>query len=282
MKARTLLDTGSLRVVDYRCEAGPGDASFAELHDSYTVAFVRRGSFGYRTAGRSFELVAGSLLVGHPGDEYRCTHDHVRGDECLSFHFSRGLIDSLGGRTRLFRIGSVPPAAELMVMGELAQAAASGAGALGLDEAGLLLAARFLDLAAGTGRAWHMPASRDQRRAVEAALWIEDRSADSVRLESAARVAGLSPFHFLRTFAAVLGVTPHQYLIGSRLRKAARLLAQGGRPVTDVAFEVGFGDLSNFVNAFRRAAGVSPRRFQKAARGDRKIYQDRLRALAAR
>lgn len=77
----------------------------------------------------------------------------------------------------------------------------------------------------------------------------------------------------------MLGVTPHQYLVRSRLRHAARLLADDDRPVTDVAFEVGFADLSNFVRTFHRAAGVSPRGFRQAAKGDRKIFQDRLAAL---
>ena len=62
----------------------------------------------------------------------------------------------------------------------------------------------------------------------------------------------------------------------SRLRHAARLLADDDRPITDVAFDVGFGDLSNFVRTFHRAAGVSPLRFRQASRGDRKILQERL------
>ena len=73
-------------------------------------------------------------------------------------------------------------------------------------------------------------------------------------------------------------MTPHQYLVRARLRRAARLLADDERPITDVAYDVGFGDLSNFVRTFHRAAGVSPRGFRKAARGDRKIFQERLGA----
>jgi AraC-like DNA-binding protein len=80
----------------------------------------------------------------------------------------------------------------------------------------------------------------------------------------------------LRLFSSVLGVTPHQYLVRSRLRHAARLLADDERSVTDIAYDVGFGDLSNFVRTFHRAAGVSPRRFREASRGMRKIFQDRL------
>jgi AraC family transcriptional regulator len=73
-------------------------------------------------------------------------------------------------------------------------------------------------------------------------------------------------------------VTPHQYLVRSRLRHAARLLADEERPITDVALDVGFADLSNFVRTFHRAARVSPRDFRKAAQGDRKIFQERLAA----
>jgi AraC-like DNA-binding protein len=49
--------------------------------------------------------------------------------------------------------------------------------------------------------------------------------------------------------------------------------------VTGVALDAGFADLSNFVRTFRRAAGVSPGQFRRAARGDRKILQDRLAAF---
>jgi AraC-like DNA-binding protein len=64
--------------------------------------------------------------------------------------------------------------------------------------------------------------------------------------------------------------------VRSRLKHAARLLASEDIPVTDIAYDVGFGDLSNFVRTFHRAAGVSPRSFREAARGNRKIFQDRV------
>jgi AraC-like DNA-binding protein len=77
-------------------------------------------------------------------------------------------------------------------------------------------------------------------------------------------------------FANVLGVTPHQYLVRSRLRRAAHLLADDSGSITDIAYDVGFGDLSNFVRTFHRAAGMSPRRFRQAAKGDRRLIIERL------
>lgn len=172
----------------------------------------------------------------------------------------------------------LPPAPEMMALGALAQAAAEGRSALGLDEAALLFASAFARLGSDETPRMRDCSARDRRRAIEAALWIEAHSSEPVDLDAAARGAGLSAFHFLRMFSRALGVTPHQYLVRSRLRRAATLLCEKNVPVTDVALEAGFSDLSNFVRTFRRAAGVSPREFRRAARGERKIFQERLAA----
>ena len=276
MTARPLLQRDSISVFDFRCTAGPADTPFVEQHTGHSVSFVRKGSFGCRSRGRTFELVAGSVLVGHPGDEYMCTHDHVCGDECLSFFPSPELVDAIGDRAEIWQIGAAPPLPELMVLGELAQAAADGRSDIGLDEVGALFASRFVEVVSGRPQKAAAAGTRDRRRAVEAALWIDAHSPQDIDLEQAAAQAEISPFHFLRLFSGVLGVTPHQYLVRSRLRHAARLLADDEISVTDVAYDVGFGDLSNFVRTFHRAAGVSPRRFREASRGDRKIFQERL------
>src|SRR5437660_10267607 len=119
-----------------------------------------------------------------------------------------------------------------MVLGELAQAVANGRSDLGLDEIGALFAGRFVETVAGRSQAPATTNIRDRRRAVEAALWIDAHSHLQIDLEQAAAQAGISPFHFLRLFAAVLGVTPHQYLVRARLRHAARLLTDSHKPVT--------------------------------------------------
>ena len=276
MNATTLLQRKSISVFDFRCSAGPGDAPFAEQHRGHSISFVRKGSFGCHSRGRFFELVAGSVLVGHPGDEYTCTHDHVCGDECLSFSLAPELVEALDDRADVWRIGAAPPLPELMVLGELAQTAADGNSDIGLDEVGQLFAGRFVDVVAGRAPKPMDAALRDRRRAVETALWIDAHSHRPIDLEDAADQAGISPFHFLRLFRHVLGVTPHQYLVRSRLRHAARRLADDDSPITDIAYDVGFGDLSNFVRTFHRAAGASPLRFRQASRGDRKILQERL------
>jgi AraC-like DNA-binding protein len=270
MQARALIETDALAVLDYRCDAGPHDVPYPEHHARHSISYVRTGSFGCRTLGVSHELVAGSVLIGRPGDEFSCTHDHHHGgDECLSFQLSPELVDQLGGSDALWRLGSLPPLAELMVLGELAQRCAEGASDARADEIGMLLAERFITVASQATPARSSVTVRDRKRAIEAALWLDERSHEDVDLSDVARRAELSPFHFLRMFRRALGVTPHQYLVRSRLRHAARLLAERDRSISTIALDVGFADLSNFVRTFHRAAGVSPRAFRKLSLGDR-------------
>jgi len=264
VQAPTLFQQGSLSVVDYRCDAPLRAHPEVERHTAYSLSYVRTGSFGYRIGRASFELVPGCVLLGRPGDEYSCTHDHVCGDECLSIQIGDDLVDMVGGRAALWEKGSLPPLAPLVVMAELVQAAAEGRTDVALREAALLFAARFVALAAGRAPQREPSGPSDRRRAVDAAQWIDEHAHEPIDLDDVSTAAGVSAFHFLRLFARVTGVTPYQYLVRSRLRRAARLLSSTDQPITDIAFGVGFGDLSNFVRTFHRAAGVSPRRFRQA------------------
>jgi hypothetical protein len=86
----TLRLDGAIAVADYRCDAIRGATPFTEWHSRSSLPYVRRGSFGYHSRGRFFELVAGSVLTGQRGDEYMCTHDHVLSASLLrpDFFFS--------------------------------------------------------------------------------------------------------------------------------------------------------------------------------------------------
>ncbi|HKE94204.1 MAG TPA: AraC family transcriptional regulator [Povalibacter sp.] len=273
-----VLRRGAVEVIDYRCTSGPGDRAFVEVHARHSLSFVRRGSFGCRSRGRTLDLIPGALLVGYPGDEYCCSHEHHRGgDECLSFQYTPELIEEIAPRAD-WRVGTVPPLAGFMVLGERAQAAAGTHDSMALDELGLQLAAGFAGRLSPGARRSGAPRRQDRCRAIESALWIDAHAAEDLGLADAARIARLSNYHFLRVFSAVLGVTPHQYLVRSRLRTAARLLLEGSASVTDVAFDAGFNDVSNFVRTFRRAVGMSPGAFRHAGNRRSKILQDRFPA----
>jgi AraC-like DNA-binding protein len=90
----------------------------------------------------------------------------------------------------------------------------------------------------------------------EQPLWIKDL----------AREVHMSPFHFIRQFEALFGLTPHQFRIQSRLDQAKLLLAQGNHSVTEVCMEVGFASLGSFSDLFTRRIGMAPSVYQRRAR----------------
>jgi AraC family transcriptional regulator len=92
-------------------------------------------------------------------------------------------------------------------------------------------------------------------RVTKAVRLIEARARAPLTLGDLATEAGLSAFHFLRTFERVIGVTPHQFVRRTRLRDAALRLAAAPDKVLDIALDCGFGDVSNFNRAFRAEFG---------------------------
>src|SRR2546428_5633417 len=92
---------------------------------------------------------------------------------------------------------------------------------------------------------------------------IDQGPHEGLAVGSLARESGLSPYHFLRTFERLTGVTPHQYVLRARLRAAATRLATEAGKVIDVALDSGFGDISNFNRAFRTEFGASPRAYRQ-------------------
>ena len=68
----------------------------------------------------------------------------------------------------------------------------------------------------------------------------------------------MSRYHFLRTFRTLIGMTPHQFLLRTRMHRAATMLRQSDHTIASVAFDAGFGDLSTFNRRFRQVMGASP------------------------
>jgi AraC-like DNA-binding protein len=81
-----------------------------------------------------------------------------------------------------------------------------------------------------------------------------------------AREVGISPYHFIRQYEALFGITPHQFRIQSRLDHAKLLLARGGHSVTEVCFETGFESLGSFSDLFARRVGTPPSVYRRRAR----------------
>lgn len=103
------------------------------------------------------------------------------------------------------------------------------------------------------------------RRLVRARDFLTDSYDAPVLLEEAARHAGMSPFHFLRSFSRAFGETPRAYVQRLRLERARDRLARGAS-VTDACFDVGYASLGSFSALFARRYGASPSAWRRTVR----------------
>lgn len=272
------------RVGDIVCTSGPGDRPYEERHARFTIAMVTAGTFQYRSAAGRELMTPGSLMLGNPGQSFECGHEHGAGDRCLSFHYDPDYFERLAtdaaarrgppsahGTGTGFRALRLPPLREMSTWVARSQAALTGSIGVSWEELAVQMAALAVRLACGfTPGTGDAPAAAIAR-VTRTVRRIERDPGQDLSLSVLAREARLSPYHFLRTFRRLTGVTPHQYVRRARLRVAAlRLAADAGR-VIDVAFGSGFGDVSNFNHAFRSEFGVSPRahiaQLERACRG---------------
>lgn len=95
--------------------------------------------------------------------------------------------------------------------------------------------------------------------------YIEKNYASPLRLEELAKQADMTPNHLCKCFKAVTGTTPFAYLIGCRLSKAQYALKTTDLPVTGIALDCGFNDISYFIRLFRETYGITPKQFRKTA-----------------
>jgi AraC family transcriptional regulator len=256
-------------VADVVCTSGPQDRAFEERHERPTIAIVLAGSFQYRSAVGRELMTPGSLMLGSPGQCFECGHEHGEGDRCVSFWYAPDYFERLArdagarGRAARFAAARVPPVRSLSSLVAYATAGAAGLPDVPWSELGVNLAVRAIELAAhGSSHPGGFPPNAESR--VTRSIRTIDRHSDApLTLEALATEAGLSPYHFLRTFERLTGVTPHQYVRRVRLREAAnRLVAETGT-VLEIALDCGFGDVSNFNRAFRTEFGRSPLAFRR-------------------
>ena len=94
---------------------------------------------------------------------------------------------------------------------------------------------------------------------------LEQHPERQLRLEELACAAHISKYHFIRSFKQTVGLTPHQFQIQNRIRKAQRLIPIAAT-LTEVALTTGFCDQSHFIKQFEKYVGLTPTAYKRACR----------------
>jgi len=271
LTSRVLASGPGWRAQDVICGAGPRDRTFQEEHHVGCIAIVTAGTFRYRSTVGSAVLAPGALLLGSPCHSFECGHDHSTGDRCLSFKFAPEFLEDVvaavpGARQVAFEVPRLPPLPDLLPVVAAAEAARDDRDAAELEEIALRLAGAVAATLAEPARRPPAPSRSDERRISAALHRIECYAHEPLSLAELAGVAAMSRYHFLRTFRAIVGMTPHQYILHTRLHRAAVRLRRTADSISAIAFAAGFNDLSTFNRRFARIMGASPSAYRASSR----------------
>jgi AraC-like DNA-binding protein/quercetin dioxygenase-like cupin family protein len=235
-------------------------------HPYFTLGLMRRGIGTLWAAGETHRLRRGDVVLIPPGEVHTGGLD-TRGGvlSYIALHLPPKLVLQAAPSSRFSTfVASDDRLARQLDRIDLRMAEQKD---LGEVEAGIVAALeRLVELE--SGKPGERRAGRGEPRFVQVArAIIDDCYADHARtsLGSLAADANVSAFHLVREFKRATGLSPHQYVIQTRVRRAAELLARG-LPISDIAATVGFADQAHLTTNFRRHLGATPASWQRAHR----------------
>jgi len=268
-KLRLIACEAQWSLTEYVCSAGPHDRTFEERHDQVSIALVTSGTFRYRTDTGEGILYPGAFLLGNAGSYFECGHEHSHGDRCLALQIDRELFGEIaagssGSNRCRFRTAILPAVFDLASISASIQQASMPDAKLGLEHAILTAVGTVVRIAGTNHRPSRRPNPTTTRRMAAVFDYIDARLDRDLSLAELSAQVALSKYHFIRTFKHMSGMTPHQYILGRRIRAAATALRATRTPVARVALDYGFGDLSTFNHLFRRVMGITPTAYRSS------------------
>jgi AraC-like DNA-binding protein len=247
------------RLADMRCAPERDGWRPEGVYGQSGVGVVVSGVFDYSSEGQARTVVPGALLFANREANFACRHLCADRNRRLVLFFSATMLEAIADDLSLeaakFAAPSAPPSPltplVTALMLRIAEYEEEG------FEAAAAIARAALQAADGRGVADGVPAA-DRRRIVDVVRYINTHFAEPCTLDTLASIAHMSRFHFARRFRAFAGETANQYVLNRRLSAAAAQLVATNRPVSEIAYAVGFNDLSYFYARFKSAFGAAP------------------------
>lgn len=237
-------------------------------HDQFGIGIFTQGAQHSWSHLGKIEAVAGDIIMVNPGE----MHDGIPLDGPRSWQMvyldPERLVDELQGEMKAEEILLRPVVGDPMLRGQMQrlfrEIVASAPDDAAVEEALLLCLMQVCQ--------FHLCARRPGKigspAIVLARQYLDDAPEEKISLEALARLCGLSRFQLIRGFARATGITPHAYLIQSRVRLARRLLMEG-HSLADTAFMAGFADQSHLTRAFQKQFAVTPGSYQAIVQASR-------------
>jgi AraC-like DNA-binding protein len=229
-------------------------------HSTFVVEVVERGVNGVYCEGREYFAPEGSIILINPGEVHT---GYPAGGQLLEYRSIYPKPERLSELNR----GQMPFFPDTVIQDhKLAAKLSKLHQALNLKNAhtGDMLVETFSELIKGYSIATRAgEKTNGQRHSMQhVTQWMEAHYTERLTLRQLASFAGLSPFHFLRSFHRSIGLPPFEFLTNLRVQRARELL-RAGLPIVKVAVETGFYDQSHLTRHFRKIVGIAPGSYQQ-------------------
>lgn len=262
------------KIIDFKCRCTDCRTSKPEYSRSFCISFVRKGNFLFNVFRHSLDAYSGCALITKPGYEHTVTHTHTIPDQCTIFEFTQNFYQELLGLHKgsdFFRNPDlhstlIKTNAEIeFIYHKVLRLALSGCACkLEIDQ----LVMEMIEKVLGSIGVYDINKRIDTRlkrnhlTTIERAKeYITEKFMNDISLIDIARYCHVSPFHFSRIFKTFTACSPHQFLLGIRLKNAELLLRNTALPVADVAYSSGFNSVQYFTTTFRQKYNCPPAAF---------------------
>lgn len=228
--------------------------------DSFLLVYVEKGSMMLELPDKHFQINAGQFFL------LDCYQSHTyftdTGCECMWCHYDGSLarpyyqnvVAHLGNVFSL--MNSYPAQQKLNTIYTTFQTGGPVREALMSKYFVDIMTLFLLDTPHTTGYLHYATMSEN------IISYINEHFAENISVDTLAGLAGLSQYHFIRTFKKETGFTPHKYILNSRISAAKYLLKNTNLCVKDICFQTGFSCESVFCSAFKKEQGLSPTEYR--------------------
>lgn len=269
--------TKEIRTVCYDAELGVEAYRFEGImqkfphhfHDYYVFGIIEKGQRYLECNQREYIIHPGDMIIFNPKDVHTCMQ--VDGDvldyRCINIEIDRMRelsLDILGREETPVFAGPVLRGTELApLLKELHQLISEGEADFIKEELFFVLIGQIVqeysEVRAGPARSGR---TAEFRRVCD---YMESHYPEKITLDKLCGLAGLSKYHFIRSFTRDQGISPYNYLETIRIGAAKKLLEQGIAPSL-AALKTGFSDQSHLTHFFKRYIGLTPGQYMKIFR----------------
>ena len=267
-----LHQTKNYRIANYTCHCDTCSVSGPEYNDAFSMSFVQKGYFGYKTFRREDDMHTGRVLLSKAGFEHITTHIDQQPDVTTVFEFTVSFFEEIQAQYKsahwflsnhdVHSVVLISGAEEEYLHHAIRDRLGKGhCDTLLIDEMVCQLLDTVLSKLGSEQPATSLPLNiiNHHLPTIERAKeYLLEHFRQDISLETLAGYCFVSPFHFSRIFKSVLTMAPHKYLLSIRLQNALHTLMNTQLPITEIAFDCGFNSLEHFVTAFKQQYRQTP------------------------